>query len=191
MILGALFGDSRLTTTAADLYGAAVAQARRIPFYRDLGVPDTVDGRFEMIVLHTILILGRLRQEGDGGVALSQALFDVLLDDMDRSLRELGVGDLGVGRRVKAMGKAFYGRADAYEAALGADGAAGDNALANALRRNLYGTVETDDHQIAVIIAYIRREIARLAGQTGRDLLAGKVAFGALLVDKEVGNGEA
>ena len=191
MILGALFGDPRLTTTAADLYGAVVAQARRIPFYRDLGVPDTVDGRFEMIVLHTVLILGRLRQEGDGGAALSQALFDVLLDDMDRSLRELGVGDLGVGRRVKAMGKAFYGRADAYEAALGADGGAGDNALANALRRNLYGTVEADDHQIAVIIAYIRREIAGLAGQPGRDLLAGKVAFGALPADKEAGNGEA
>jgi cytochrome b pre-mRNA-processing protein 3 len=185
MILGRLFGDSKQTATAADLYGAVVGQARRIPFYRDLGVPDTVDGRFEMIVLHMVLVLGRLRHEGDSGAALSQALFDVLLDDMDRSLRELGVGDLGVGRRVKAMAKAFYGRADAYEAALGAD----DGIFADALRRNLFGTVEVEDHQIAAIIAYIKRETTGLAGQSGSELLAGRVTFGAPPAEKEAGNG--
>ena len=110
MILDALFGDTKVTARAAGLYGAVVAQARQVVFYRDLGVPDTVDGRFELIVLHMVLLLRRLNREGDDGAALRQALFDVLLDDMDRSLREMGVGDLGVGRRVKAMGKAFYGR---------------------------------------------------------------------------------
>lgn len=187
MILNRLFGDSGLTRRATTLYSAVVTQARQVPFYRDLGVPDTVDGRFELIVLHAVLALRRLHQEGADGDALAQAVFDVLIDDMDRSLREMGVGDLGVGRRIKAMGEAFYGRAGAYEAALDD----GDGALVEALARNVFGTVEVGDCQSGAMAVYVRRQIVHLANQPGGELLAGSMAFDSPPAMKEADNGES
>lgn len=187
MIFNQLFGDSNLTRRATTLYGTVVTQARQVPFYRDLGVPDTVDGRFELIVLHAVLALRRLHQEGADGDALGQAMFDVLIDDMDRSLREMGVGDLGVSRRIKAMGEAFYGRAGAYEAAL----EDGDGALAEALARNLFGTVDADDCQTGAMAAYVRRQIGQLANQPGRELLAGNMTFDSPPTMKEAANGDS
>src|SRR3990172_2570155 len=116
--------------SARKLYEAIVAQARRMEFYAALGVADTVSGRFDMVALHMFLALRRLRGPGADGKgaadqrALAQALLDVMFDDMDASLRELGVGDLGVGRRVQAMAEGFYGRAAAFEAVLGQSEAA-------------------------------------------------------------------
>lgn len=173
MALTRLFRRSQLLDRAHLLYGRAVAQARDPAFYRDCGVPDTLDGRFETIALHAILVLRRLRREGEEGGALGQALFDAMMDDMDRSLREMGVGDLGVGRRVKAMARAFYGRARAYEAALDA----GDGALGDALRRNLFGTVAASAADVAALVAYVHGSAAALDAQTGAELLAGEVRF--------------
>ncbi len=173
MALTRLFRRSQLLDRAHRLYGRALAQARHEAFYRDCGVPDTLDGRFETIALHAILVLRRLHREGEEGGALGQALFDVMMDDMDRSLREMGVGDLGVGRRVKAMARAFYGRARAYEAAL----AAGDGALGDALRRNLFGTVAVSAADVAALAAYVHGTAAALDAQTGAELLAGEVRF--------------
>jgi cytochrome b pre-mRNA-processing protein 3 len=121
--------------TIASLYGAIVAQARLPAFYRGYSVPDTVNGRFEMIVLHAALLLRRL----DGGDAsarrLGQGVFDRFCADMDGNLREMGVGDLAVPRKMRTIGEAFYGRRRAYDAALAeADGAP----LAAALARNVY-----------------------------------------------------
>ncbi len=174
MILAGLRSRSKRSEAARDLYRAVVEQARGPAFYRDFGVPDTLDGRFEMIVLHMVLVLGRLRREGEAGAALGQALFDTMVADMDQSLREMGVGDLSVSRRVKAMGQAFYGRANAYDTAIAVD----DSALADALRRNLFGTVEPDDDETAAIAGYVRGAIAELDGQAGAALLAGVVGFG-------------
>jgi cytochrome b pre-mRNA-processing protein 3 len=187
MILNRLFGDSNLTRRATTFYSAVVKQARQVPFYRDHGVPDTVDGRFELIVLHAVLALRRLHQEGADGDELGQAMFDVLIDDMDRSLREMGVGDLGVGRRVKAMGEAFYGRSGAYEKALDD----GDGALVEALARNVFGTVKADDCQVGAMAAYVRRQIVQLASQPGSDLLAGTITFDSPLAMEEAENGES
>lgn len=121
---------------AARLYGAIVAQARSPALYSDFGVPDTVDGRFEMVVLHLVLVLERLRSGDSAEEALAQPVFDLWCVDMDRSLRELGVGDLGVPKRMKDMTQRFYGRAAAYRAAL----AAGDEVgLADAIARNVFG----------------------------------------------------
>jgi len=122
----------RRRAVAAQLYDAAVAQARHPGFYTDLGVADTHDGRLELIQLHVILLLRRLQRGGDEGRALGQALFDAFFRDLDRSLREGGVGDLSVGKWVKKIGQQFYARATALEPALEhADAAALEHALAD------------------------------------------------------------
>src|SRR5579885_2019728 len=117
MLLSRLFSTSQIDQkpAAAALYRAVVAQARAPAFYVAYGVPDTLDGRFDLIALHMFLVLHRLKSDTDAST-VSQALFDIMFDDMDRSLREMGVGDLGVGRRVRAMAEALYGRMAAYEA---------------------------------------------------------------------------
>lgn len=195
MILQRLFRKPPEEAPAWSLYGAAVAQARQPVFYRALGVPDTLDGRFELVALHVYLILRRLRAEGAAGQALAQALFDAMFADMDRSLREMGAGDMGVGPRVKKMAQAFYGRMAAYDTALGpgGDAQAGDGeaaaddregeaaaTLEEAMRRNVYGTVAAPaEDAVAVLAAYVRREAEALAGQEGAVLCAGTVRFGA------------
>jgi cytochrome b pre-mRNA-processing protein 3 len=134
-MLSRLFGrkppEARI---AATLYGAIVAQAREPALYARLGVPDTVSGRFEMLVLHVFLVIRRLRDGGATGAALGQAIFDAFCTDMDRSLREFGVGDLGVPKRMRQMGEAFYGRTRAYGEAVDAGDAI---ALAASMGRNI------------------------------------------------------
>ena len=119
--------------TIEAIYGMIVTQAREPLFYRELGVPDTVDGRFDLLVLHLWLLLRRIRPTPDGA-RLSQALFDHFCGDMDDNLREMGVGDLTVPKRMQSFGAAFYGRVAAYDATL----AAGPAALAQALDRNIF-----------------------------------------------------
>jgi cytochrome b pre-mRNA-processing protein 3 len=150
---------------AEAIYAAVVAQARRPEFYADLGVPDTLDGRFELLALHTFLILRRLKTRGESAVA-SQALVDLFIEDMDSSLRELGAGDLGVGRKVQAMAQALYGRIAAYDAGLAGSG----EALEAALRRNLYGTAREpgpEARTLAALAAYVRRESLGAASSFG------------------------
>ena len=150
---------------AEAFYAAVVAQARRPEFYGELGVPDTLDGRFELVALHTFLILRRLKAQGQAGGA-GQALVDLFVEDMDASLRELGAGDLGVGRKVQAMAKALYGRIAAYEAGLAGSG----EALEAALRRNLYGTAPAPGPAPAALAAfagYVRRESLGAASSFG------------------------
>lgn len=144
---------------ARAVYEIIVAQARRPEFYAVLGVPDTVSGRFDMVALHVFLALRRLRGGDAGkekGRALAQAVLEVFFDDMDASLRELGVGDLGVGRRVQGMAEGFYGRAAAFEAALGQSEAA----LAATLKRNVYGGAEPGAPLLAAMVRYVRGEAA-------------------------------
>jgi cytochrome b pre-mRNA-processing protein 3 len=168
-----LFTRRPAAEPAEALYLEVVRQARQPAFYSALGVPDTLDGRFDAIVLHVALVLLRLRSDGPAGTALGQALFDMLFADMDRSLREMGVGDLGVGKRVKQMGKAMYGRLAAYDAGL----AGGDAELGAAIARNLFGTVTADPRHVAAITRYVRNAIAALSVQPLADLAAGRVVF--------------
>jgi cytochrome b pre-mRNA-processing protein 3 len=118
--------------TIEAIYGMIVTQAREPAFYRDMGVPDTVNGRFDLLVLNLWLVLRRLRSTAEAR-NVSQALFDRFCDDMDANLREMGVGDLTVPKRMQAFGEAFYGRAAAYDAAF----AAGGEAPAKALCKNI------------------------------------------------------
>ena len=121
--------------TIEAIYGMIVAKAREPLFYRDLGVPDTVDGRFDLILLHMWMVLRRLRRDA-AGPDRAQALFDRFCTDMDDNLREMGVGDLTVPKRMQAFGEAFYGRAAAYDQALSEAGDS-DQPLAQAICKNI------------------------------------------------------
>ncbi len=178
----AFFGgqDAAFAEPALALYRAAVTTARAAPFYAVLGVPDTPDGRFDMIALHVFLALRRLKRDGRARPrALAQALTDRMFADMDRSLRELGVGDLGVGRQVKALAAAFKGRIAAYDAALDGAARAGAGDLAAALGRNIFRAVPDGDAATAAaaIAVYIRAADAALAAQAIDAILSGRVSF--------------
>lgn len=126
--------DRQEARIASAVYGAIVAQARSPALYAGLGVPDTVAGRFEMVVLHTVVIIERLKSGGAAERTLGQRVFDLFCTDMDRSLRELGIGDLGVPRKMKRMAEGYYGRAEAYRRGLAEGDVAG---LAEAIGRNV------------------------------------------------------
>jgi cytochrome b pre-mRNA-processing protein 3 len=156
------------------LYVEVVKQARQPHFFAALGVPDTVQGRFEMIALHAFLVLHRLKRQHEAGAGLAQELFDVMFDDMDRNFREMGAGDLGVGKRVKQLAEQFYGRIAAYEAGLGADEAG----LRRALERNIYGAQTPNAGAVGAMADYLRREAGALGTVPLEELLAGRVGFG-------------
>jgi cytochrome b pre-mRNA-processing protein 3 len=167
-----LFRRRARPDTISALYGTIVAQARMQCFYRDYAVADTVNGRFELIVLHLALVLERLAAE-PALKGLAQALFDRFWQDMDDNLRQMGVGDLSVPRRMRDLGEAYYGRLRAYRAAL--TGAACDAALAEALARNVYSGRRTDAARR--LAAYVRAAVGELAAQAAEALARGAVRF--------------
>jgi cytochrome b pre-mRNA-processing protein 3 len=134
--------------TIEAIYGMIVTQAREPLFYRELGVPDTVNGRFDLLLLHLWLILRRIRPI-EGGAEMAQTLFDRFCDDMDANLREMGVGDLTVPKRMQAFGEAFYGRMTAYDTAL----TEGEAALARALGKNILNGEKTERAQQLALFA--------------------------------------
>jgi cytochrome b pre-mRNA-processing protein 3 len=140
------------------IYGMIVTQSREPLFYRDLAVPDTVNGRFDLLLLHLWMVLRRMRPM-QGGADLSQALFDRFCDDMDANLREMGVGDLTVPKRMQAFGEAFYGRSAAYDLAL----TAGREPLAQALCKNVLNGEHLDEaRQLAVYAETVIAALERL-----------------------------
>ncbi|HYC68933.1 ubiquinol-cytochrome C chaperone family protein [Brevundimonas sp.] len=142
------------------LYELAVRQARDPRFYTQLGVADRIDARFELYTLHVLLLVMRLRDEGEGGADTAQLLFDTYVSALDHALRELGVGDISVGKKMRKLGEAMYGRMTAYEPPL----RAGDHAaLAEGLARNVF---ERDDPAAGeTLAAYALASRARLAAQ--------------------------
>jgi cytochrome b pre-mRNA-processing protein 3 len=158
---------------ARDIYSLIVAKARQPHFYSKLDVPDTVDGRFDMIALHAILVMNRLAQGGSAAKALSQKLFDEMFADMDRSLREMGAGDLSVGKKVRKMAEVFYGRAKVYREALNRKDVP---SLERALTRNIY--VEgADPKNLASLARYMAASAQSLAAQNEADIIAGRPSF--------------
>jgi len=158
------------------LYGMIVAQARSPVFYAGYGVPDTVEGRFELIVLHLVLLLSRLGRENEAGrpgYDIGQRLFDAFCRDLDDNLREMGVGDMAVPRRMRHFGEAFYGRQAAYRAALDA---ADDRGLEQALARNIFGVVGADD-RAARLARYARAAASFLDAEEDDALAVGKAVF--------------
>ena len=144
------------------LYGEIVTLARAPALYAVMAVPDTLDGRFDSLVLHTHLVLRRLGRLGAEGGRMSQLLFDLMFTDMDHTLRELGVGDLSVGRKVRQMAEAFYGRAAAYEEALAETD--GNARLEGALLRNLYRGAAPEPRALEALAAHVQALDRALAG---------------------------
>ncbi len=156
-----LFRPTPPDDTIARLYGTIVAQARTPAFYQLYGVPDTVSGRLEMMMLHMVLILQHLERGAACLRALGQGLFDAFCQDLDDSVREMGVGDLGVPRTMRLIGEAFYGRQAVYLAALDAPD---DQRLAGALQRNVFAG--SPQPRLAGWLAlYVRETVRRIAAQ--------------------------
>ncbi len=168
------FGFKSKDDSAYLLYRTLVTQARSPQFHLNGGVPDTLDGRFDLIVLHMFLLIDRLSVDGASAKDLRQRLFDVMFDDMDQALREIGVGDLSVGKKVKKMARAFYGRLGAYDKGFQADG---DAPLEDALKRNVFPEIEVTQAQVKMLADYARRTRDLLKGQSLDSLSRGEVVF--------------
>ena len=159
--------------TIEGIYGMIVTRAREPLFYRDLGVPDTVNGRFDLLLMHLWMVLRRLKSVGSG-TALSQALFDHFCADMDDNLREMGVGDQAVPKRMRAFGEAFYGRTAAYDMAL----TEGREAFAQALCKNVLDGERIE--KARELAAYAEAAMADLAQLDDATLLRGAWRFPVL-----------
>lgn len=161
-----------LRGTIEAMYGMIVAQAREPLFYRDLRAPDTVNGRFDMLLLHLWLVLRRMPAKNDVSQGLlSQGLFDRFCSDMDDNLRELGTSDLKVPKKMQEFGRAFYGRTAAYDAALGS----GSEPLAAALSKNIYNGMDLENARRLAV--YVEAADAHLAGLDQATLTSGAWRF--------------
>lgn len=144
-------GNNKRNRQAKAVYDQVAADALQPVFYAKMGVPDTLDGRFDMLILHCFMVGRQAEYQKDA--KFQQALFDQMFKAMDPTLRELGIGDLGVPKHMKRMMKAFNGRVHAYAEALNSGN---DEQLFAALKRNVYGTVESpDDKQIKALQSYV------------------------------------
>jgi cytochrome b pre-mRNA-processing protein 3 len=168
-----LFRKKAATEPVFVVYRAIVAQSRQPHFYAEWGVPDTVTGRFDMISLHLALLFRRLRAETGPAKVFSQAVFDLFFKDMDRSLREMGAGDLAVPKKIKKMGNLFFGLlASLNEALEGGD----VEAVAVVLRRNIYD--QAADAPARHLAEYLIAESAVLAAQPAEEIIAGHIVMG-------------
>ena len=155
LFLKRLFQTPRFGAEARALYRQIAERARRPVLFTLYGVPDTVDGRFEMLCLHAYAVFHGLKGKGADAETLSQAVYDAMFADLDGALRELGAADLGVGKRIKAMTEALNGRIQAYDR---------DAELEQAIRRNVYRTATPSDEQVRWMASYLRVIRAAMAG---------------------------
>ena len=173
-MFASFFKDS-VPTPAEIGYAAILSASRREAFYSRGGVPDTLDGRFDLLMLHVFLVLNRLEGQGRAADVFGQQLFDYMWNVIDLNLREMGVGDLGVSKRIKAMGQGFYGRAVAYR-----DGLSDDNTLSRALTNNLFGSTPEPPSAttVAAMANYVKAQAKVLAAQPLEAILSGQITFG-------------
>jgi len=188
-VLSRLFKRSPLRHAAEQLHDAVVVQARDPAFFTRFKVPDNLDGRFEMLTLHAFLVADRLRGEGEVAQGLSQALFDRMFAVLDNTVREMGAGDLGVGKRVRKMAQAFFGRSAVYAWGLDPERVPGPRELKaldpdarqpdleGALARNVFGAAVDDAPQARDLATYVRAQRAALQAQPVAELMAGRVRF--------------
>ena len=175
MLLDRLFRPRPALAAGRALYARAVAQSRDPALYSEFAVPDTVEGRFEVYSLHVVLLLDRLRGEGAAAGEVSQALFDTYVKGLDEALREMGVGDLSVGRKMRKLGEAFYGRGKSYDTAFVALPDA--EPLRALVARTVYAEADADADPAPRLVDYVLAQRTRLAAQPADRLLAGEVEW--------------
>jgi cytochrome b pre-mRNA-processing protein 3 len=168
-MLNVLRRGSQKARLVRSLYALLMSQARQPAFFRDFGVADTIDGRFDMVALHAWLVLSSLRATGLGAVA--NALLDTLFVGFDEALRDLGVGDMGMGRKIKQMGHALNGRLRVYEEA------ADEAALARAILRNVFRGEPDRGEEALMLARYASTAQSRLKGS---DFQSGALDFGPI-----------
>ncbi len=156
------------------LYTAVIGAARDPKVFTSWSVPDTPEGRFEMLALTTFLLLKRLKTD-DANKEVAQAVFDIMFEDLDSNLRELGVGDVGVSKKIKKMAEGFYGRISAYQSGL--ENGSDDAGLIAALLKYVYRDQPPDESAVASLAAFTRRQDAHLARQSDKTLRSGQVTF--------------
>jgi cytochrome b pre-mRNA-processing protein 3 len=167
--------DAPEIAAAKQLHGGIVNRARSPVFHADFRVPDTIDGRFDLLTLHAFLVLEALRELGEPGDRLGTRLATELFGGFEAGLRELGVSDMGLSKRIKAMADAFYGRVQAYSGALSKE------SMAAALIRNLYRGDATCFRAASALAAYVQHVREALGSEAASaTLLAGTVDFGPL-----------
>lgn len=169
--------NKKIKDAAYLLFTKIVEQARQPEFYLDWKVADTLDGRFDLIILHVALVVDRLEvhDEDKDMVLLIRHFQEVLFDNMDMSLREIGVGDMSVGKKVKIMAEAYYGRAAAYAKAVRSDDVAAS--LKPVLIRNIYRGQVPEDVNLEAFVSYIIRQVKCLAQQADADLMSATIIF--------------
>jgi len=169
--------QGKIRDIAHILFGRIVDQSRQPKFYAAWAVPDTLDGRFDLIILHVSLVVNRLEASDENKQIslLIRHLQEVLFDNMDMSLREMGVGDMSVGKKVKIMAEAYFGRKAAYQAALRADKSAAG--IAASVVKNIYREQPPGENIVDQFVAYIERQAQALEKQSDEALIAGDVFF--------------
>jgi cytochrome b pre-mRNA-processing protein 3 len=173
-----LFGRrNRNAEIVERLYGVVADAARRPAFFGSLGVPDTVEGRFEMVTLHAHLAVRRLRALPAPGPDLGQDLVDAVFAHFDAALRELGVGDISVPKKMKTMASAFLGRARAYEEALTQPAERREGALRTALLRNVWNGDAGRSDEAARLADWVAQTVAALEKAVFEDFVEGRIAF--------------
>jgi cytochrome b pre-mRNA-processing protein 3 len=173
MILDRLFRPRPARLAGFELYTKAAAQARRPPLYTAMRTPDTREGRFELYTLHVILLIERLRGQGEAAAETSQATFDAYLRGLDDAFRELGVGDMAVPKRMKKLGQAFYGRLRSYDEALAA-------LPSRKALEALIGRTVGEEADAAALADYLLAARDHLAAQPLDQLLSGDVTWPTL-----------
>jgi cytochrome b pre-mRNA-processing protein 3 len=158
---------------AREVYADLLKRVREPVFYTDYAVPDTQEARFDLLLLHLFVIMqGLLAQRAKGAEDFNQALFDTVFANMDQSLREVGIGDMGVPKRMRRLMKAFNGRMHAYREAL-----EGRDDMADALRRNLYAAAEAPDAAVTAMKNYVQRSLDLIQKQAPADIMNGNIVF--------------
>ena len=156
------------------IYEKIVSISRKKKFYTHLEVPDSFDGRFDMLILFTILVVYKLTLIQPHGQSLAQKLFDILFEDLDYSLRELGAGDMGVASRIKKMSSAYLGRQKSYCDALKNNEL---KHLITSLNNNVYRNVNVDQKKIKLLALFCFQTVKKLNSYTEKDILSGNFDF--------------
>lgn len=172
-MLGLLKSKNPYEQEAKSVYAVLLEHIRKPDFYASCAIPDTFDGRFDLMLLHVFLVMDRINGEKETvATAFNQALFDVVFADMDQTLREMGIGDMGIPKHMRRMMKAFNGRMHAYDAAMR------DGSLELVLRRNLYGTLpDVPPKALEKMASYMQTSADALRLQDGGAIAAGRIVF--------------